>query len=151
MLNCHPMVSFGEPLGHVITLRGQILVSRTDDDFFLFSFVFFLLCVWCVGGGRKGVSTFKTPSVCRFKKRPRVCRHHAQIKRSTAEQKSEELSVSPSQPLHATGNRLLHSKKKKRSATEVRAIWVKTTQKESRISQVNLNTDTGNQRCQKRL
>ena len=26
------MVSFGEPLGHVITLRGQILVSRTGDD-----------------------------------------------------------------------------------------------------------------------
>ena len=48
MLNCHPMVSFDEPLGHVITLRGQILVSRTDDDFFLFSFVFFfLLCVVC--------------------------------------------------------------------------------------------------------
>ena len=23
---------FGEPLGHVITLCGQILVSRTDDD-----------------------------------------------------------------------------------------------------------------------
>ena len=69
MLNCHPMVSFGEPLVHVITLRGQILVSRTDDDFFLFSFVFifFLLCMWCVGGGREGVSTFKTPSVCRFK------------------------------------------------------------------------------------
>ena len=26
------MVYFGEPLGHVITLCGQILVSRTDDD-----------------------------------------------------------------------------------------------------------------------
>ena len=26
------MVTFGEPLGHVITLCGQILVSRTDDD-----------------------------------------------------------------------------------------------------------------------
>ena len=26
------MVSFGEPLGHVITLCGQILVSSTDDD-----------------------------------------------------------------------------------------------------------------------
>ena len=69
MLKCHPMVSFGEPLGHVITLRGHILVSRTDDDFFLFSFVL-LLCVWCVGGGRKEVSTFKTPSVCRFKTSP---------------------------------------------------------------------------------
>ena len=23
---------FVEPLGHVITIRGQILVSRTDDD-----------------------------------------------------------------------------------------------------------------------
>ena len=67
VLNCHPMVSFGEPLGHVITLRGQILVSRTDGDFFLFSFVFFCVCVWCVGGGEEGVSTFKTPSVCRFK------------------------------------------------------------------------------------
>ena len=55
VLICHPMVSFGEPLGHVITFRGQILVSRTDDDF-LFSFVFnfFLLCVWGVleEGGR---------------------------------------------------------------------------------------------------
>ena len=71
MLNCHPMVSFSEPLGHVITFRGQNLVSRTDDDFFLFSFVFFfLLCVWCVGGGREGVPTFKTPSVCRFKNVP---------------------------------------------------------------------------------
>ena len=60
------MVSFGELLEHVMTLRGQIVVSRTDDDFFFFSFVyyFFLLCVWCVGGGREGVSTFKTPSVC---------------------------------------------------------------------------------------
>ena len=28
----HPRVSFSEPLGHVITLRGQILVSRTGDD-----------------------------------------------------------------------------------------------------------------------
>ena len=56
MLNCHPMVSFGEPLGHVITLRGQILVSRCDDDFFLFTFVFnfFLMCVWCVGGREGG-------------------------------------------------------------------------------------------------
>ena len=27
----YPMVTFGEPLGHVITLCGQILVSRTDD------------------------------------------------------------------------------------------------------------------------
>ena len=26
------MVTFGEPLGHVITLCGQILVSRTGDD-----------------------------------------------------------------------------------------------------------------------
>ena len=26
------MVTFGEPLGHVITLCGQILGSRTDDD-----------------------------------------------------------------------------------------------------------------------
>ena len=26
------MVTFGEPLKHVITVRGQILVSRTDDD-----------------------------------------------------------------------------------------------------------------------
>ena len=65
----HPMVSFGEPLKHVITVRGQNLVSRTDDGFFLFSFVFFFfaVCVWCVGEGREGVSTFKTPSVCRFK------------------------------------------------------------------------------------
>ena len=56
VLNCHPMVSFGGPLGHVMTLRGQILVSRTDSDFFLFSsvffFFFFFACVWCVGGGR---------------------------------------------------------------------------------------------------
>ena len=56
MLNCHPMVSFGEPLGHVITLRGQILVSRT------FSFVFFFFFA-CVGGGEEGVCTFKTSSV----------------------------------------------------------------------------------------
>ena len=28
----HTRVSFGEPLGHVITLCGQILVSRTDGD-----------------------------------------------------------------------------------------------------------------------
>ena len=27
-----PRVSVGEPLKHVITIRGQILVSRTDDD-----------------------------------------------------------------------------------------------------------------------
>ena len=26
------MVTFGEPLGHVIILRGQILVNSTDDD-----------------------------------------------------------------------------------------------------------------------
>ena len=26
------MVTFGEPLGHVITRCGEILVSRTDDD-----------------------------------------------------------------------------------------------------------------------
>ena len=26
------MVTFGEPLGHVVTPCGQILVSRTDDD-----------------------------------------------------------------------------------------------------------------------
>ena len=67
------MVSFGGPLGHVITQRGQILVSRTDGDFFLFSFVFFFsffACVWCVGGGEEGVCTLKTPPVCRFKTYP---------------------------------------------------------------------------------
>ena len=58
MLNSHPMVSFGEPPGHVITLRGQNLVSRTDDNFFLFSFVFFFaVCVvcWRREGGRAHV------------------------------------------------------------------------------------------------
>ena len=57
MLNRHPMVSFGEPLGHVvIILRGQIWVSRTDDDFFLFLrfHFFFAVCVvcWRREGGR---------------------------------------------------------------------------------------------------
>ena len=54
VLNCHPMVSFGGPLRHVVTLRGQILVSRTDGDF-LFSVCFFLrVCVvcWRREGGR---------------------------------------------------------------------------------------------------
>ena len=27
-----PLVFFGEPLNHVITMHGQILVSRTNDD-----------------------------------------------------------------------------------------------------------------------
>ena len=65
MLNCHPMVSFGEPLGHVITLRGQILVSRTDDDFFLFSFVFFFCCVCGVleEGGRACLRSKRPPCV----------------------------------------------------------------------------------------
>ena len=49
MLNCHPTVSFCEPLGHVITLRGQILVSRTDGDFFFFSFVFVLFILRVCG------------------------------------------------------------------------------------------------------
>ena len=55
-LPTHPMVSFGEPLVHVITLRGQILVSRTDDDFFLFSFVFISLffAVYVVCWRREG-------------------------------------------------------------------------------------------------
>ena len=57
VLNCHPMVSFGEPLGHVISPRGQILVSRTYGDFFLFSFVFHLIFLRVCGvleegGGR---------------------------------------------------------------------------------------------------
>ena len=62
MLNCLPMVSFGESLGHVTTFRGQILVSRTDDDFFLFSFLFlsFFVCVVLEEGGR-------------------ACRHHAHM------------------------------------------------------------------------
>ena len=41
-----PLVSFGEPLGHVITPRGEILVTRTDDDSCL------------------PVCMYKTPSVC---------------------------------------------------------------------------------------
>ena len=49
---------FGEPLKHVITIRGQILVSRTDDDLLL------------------PVCPFKT-SLCVRSKRPRVYRHHA--------------------------------------------------------------------------
>ena len=72
MLNCHPMVSFGEPLEHVITLRGQILVSRTYGDFFLFSFVFhliFYVCVVC-WGREEGVCTFITLPVCRFQTSP---------------------------------------------------------------------------------
>ena len=48
------MVSFCDHLKHVITVRGQNLVSRTDDDFFLFSFVFisffFAVCVVCWRG-----------------------------------------------------------------------------------------------------
>ena len=71
MLNCHPMVSFGDLWGHVITLRGQILVSGTDGDYYFFSFVFvlFCVCVWCVGRRRRRGRVDS--------KRPRVCRHHA--------------------------------------------------------------------------
>ena len=53
-----PRVSFVEPMKHVITLRGQILVSRTGGDFFFFSFVlssFLRSCVWCGRGeGERG-------------------------------------------------------------------------------------------------
>ena len=51
---------FGEPVNHVITIRGQILVSRTGDD---------PLHTMC---------GFKTPP-CVRSKRPRVCRHHAHM------------------------------------------------------------------------
>ena len=44
-----PLFSFGEPLNHVIPIRGQILVSRTNDDPLL------------------PVCMYKTPSVCTFK------------------------------------------------------------------------------------
>ena len=70
LLNCHPMDSFCELVGHVISLWGEISVSRTDDDFFLFSFVFFKLFSFAVCGGLeggRGVCTFITPSVCSFK------------------------------------------------------------------------------------
>ena len=65
------MVSFGEPLKHVITVRGPNLVCRTDDGFFLFSFcfIFFFFAVCAVlergEGGRVHVQN------------ARVCRHHA--------------------------------------------------------------------------
>ena len=65
MLNCHPMVSFGEPLGHVKTVRGQILVSRTDDDF-LFSFfftLFFAVCGALEEGGRVCLRSKRPPCV----------------------------------------------------------------------------------------
>ena len=52
-----PLVFFGEPLNHVITIRGQILVSRTNDD----------PCVF----------TKRPP--CVNAKRPRVYRHHAHM------------------------------------------------------------------------
>ena len=48
-----PRVTFGEPLKHVITLCGQILVCRTDDD--------------------------SLPSPCVHSKRHRVYRHHAHM------------------------------------------------------------------------
>ena len=51
---------FGEPLKHVITIRGQILVNRTGDD---------LLPLVC---------PFKT-SPCGRSKRPRVDVHHAHM------------------------------------------------------------------------
>ena len=57
------MVTFGELLGHVITLCGQILVSRTDDD--------------PVPSALR-VSIQNVP-VCTFTKRPRVYRHHAHM------------------------------------------------------------------------
>ena len=56
-----PLVSFGEPLNHVITIRGQILVSRTNDD----------PCL------PPCVCTKRSP--CVDSKRPRVYRHHAHM------------------------------------------------------------------------
>ena len=50
---------FGEPLKHVIILRGQILLSRTDDDL----------------PAPRGFNT----SLCVRSKRPRVCQHHAHM------------------------------------------------------------------------
>ena len=44
---------FGEPLGNVITLCGQTLVSSAGGDFFF-------LCVVCWRRGEEGVCTFKT-------------------------------------------------------------------------------------------
>ena len=71
---------FGEPLKHVITLRGQIVVSRSDGDlFFSPSFCPFLLCVKWVGGGGERACTFKTPTVCRFKTSPCVPAPRAQV------------------------------------------------------------------------
>ena len=53
---------FGEPLGHVITFCGQLLVSSTGGDFFFFFFRFFFLRVCVVWRRRleEGACTFKT-------------------------------------------------------------------------------------------
>ena len=54
---------FGESLGHVITLCGQILVSSTGGDFLFFlSFLSFFACVCVVCWRREeeGVCTFQT-------------------------------------------------------------------------------------------
>ena len=59
----NPMVTFGEHLKHVITPRGHILVSRTDDD--------------SLPSPAPRVS-IQNSSVCTFK-RPRLYLHHAHM------------------------------------------------------------------------
>ena len=60
--------SHTEPLKHVITVRGQILVSKTGDD------TLFPVCMH----NTPSVCTFKT-SPCVDSKRHRVYRHHAHM------------------------------------------------------------------------
>ena len=55
-----PLVSLVDLWGQVMTIRGQILVSSTDDD------------------PLPSVCGSKT-SPCERSKRPRVCRHHAHM------------------------------------------------------------------------
>ena len=59
---------FGEPLGQVRTLRGQILTSRTGDD----------PCTPCVHSKRTRVHVQSVP-VCRFKTCPRMLASRAHV------------------------------------------------------------------------